>query len=186
MDDLIRIYNKALSNEYCDYLIDKFEKNVEQQERIGGIGRSFSQIDMMLENDSWSEDLQKIMPTFVNSLNTYIEDCKIDEKQWPSKYSWEGLRIKRYLSDGNDQFDTHVDVQNYKNANRFLTFFIYLNDNEGGKTSFSQLGKYADCKKGDILIFPPMWPWLHSGEKPIEKPKYILHSYLLYVWPKDG
>ena len=184
MDDLIRIYNKALSNEYCDYLIDKFEKNVEQQERIGGYKRSFVHLDM-LNKDNWSEDIQKIMPTFVNSLNIYIEDCKIDKKQWPSNYGWEGLRIKRYLADGQDEFSSHVDVRDYKDAKRFLTFFIYLDDNDGGRTSFPQIGKHANCKKGDILIFPPMWPWLHSGEKPIEKSKYILHSYLHYTWSKD-
>ena len=114
-----------------------------------------------------------------------IEDCKIDKRQWPSNYGWEGLRIKRYLADGQDEFSSHVDVRDYKDAKRFLTFFIYLDDNEGGRTSFPQIGKHANCKKGDILIFPPMWPWLHAGEKPIEKSKYILHSYLHYTWTKD-
>ena len=93
--------------------------------------------------------------------------------------------VKRYLADGQDEFSSHVDVRDYKDAKRFLTFFIYLDDNEGGRTSFPQIGKHANCKKGDILIFPPMWPWLHAGEKPIEKSKYILHSYLHYTWTKD-
>ena len=57
MDDLIRIYNKALSTEYCDYLIDKFEKNLEQQERVGGHRRSFVHLDM-LDKDNWSEDIK--------------------------------------------------------------------------------------------------------------------------------
>jgi hypothetical protein len=26
-----------------------------------------------------------------------------------------------------------------------------------------------------------MWPWLHAGELPIDKPKYIIGSYLHYV-----
>jgi len=26
-----------------------------------------------------------------------------------------------------------------------------------------------------------MWPWLHAGTKPIDKPKYIIGSYLHYV-----
>jgi len=30
-------------------------------------------------------------------------------------------------------------------------------------------------------MFPPMWPWLHAGQKPINKPKYIVGSYLHYV-----
>jgi len=30
-------------------------------------------------------------------------------------------------------------------------------------------------------MFPPLWPWLHAGLKPIDKPKYMLGSYLHYV-----
>ena len=58
---------------------------------------------------------------------------------------------------------------------------LYLNDNEGGSTSFPQLDLNTKCKKGSMLMFPPLWPWLHSGEKPIDKPKYILGSYLQYI-----
>ena len=39
----------------------------------------------------------------------------------------------------------------------------------------------AKCKKGDMLMFPPMWTHLHAGEKPIDKPKYMVGSYLHYV-----
>ena len=184
MDDLIRIFNESLTEEYCDYLIDKFEKNPEQYEKIEGHRRSFVQLDM-LDKDNWIEEIEKIMPTFIHCLNLYIEECKIEKTQWPDDYGWEGLRIKRYLPNGQDEFHNHVDIKDYKDAKRFLTFFIYLDDNEGGRTSFPRMNKHANCNKGDILIFPPMWPWLHLGEKPVEKPKYILHSYLHYVWSKD-
>lgn len=184
MDDLIRIFNDSLTEEYCDYLIDKFEKNPEQYEKIEGHRRSFVQLDM-LDKDNWIEEIEKIMPTLIHCLNLYIEECKIEKTQWPDDYGWEGLRIKRYLPNGQDEFHNHVDIKDYKDAKRFLTFFVYLDDNEGGRTSFPRMNKHANCNKGDILIFPPMWPWLHLGEKPVEKPKYILHSYLHYVWTKD-
>ena len=29
-----------------------------------------------------------------------------------------------------------------------------------------------------------MWPWLHRGNKPIKKPKYLLQSYLHYLSPE--
>jgi len=32
-----------------------------------------------------------------------------------------------------------------------------------------------------MLMFPPMWPWLHAGTKPINEPKYIMQTYLHYV-----
>jgi len=27
-------------------------------------------------------------------------------------------------------------------------------------------------------MFPPLWPWVHAGMKPVEKPKYMIGSYL--------
>jgi len=75
----------------------------------------------------------------------------------------------------------HVDVTNKNNNIRFLVFFLYLDDNDAGETMFPQIEKSSLCKKGSLLMFPPLWPWLHAGEKPIDKPKYILGSYLHYV-----
>ena len=85
------------------------------------------------------------------------------------------------LPDGTDQFGNHVDVNSHESARRFLVFFLYLDDNEKGNTSFPQHRIISECQKGSCLMFPPMWPWLHAGEKPINKPKYIVGSYLHYV-----
>jgi len=100
---------------------------------------------------------------------------------WPNKYSLEGLRMKKYLPNDKDEFRPHVDVNNYENARRFLVFFLYLDDNVGGMTTFPLMNKGSPCKKGSLLMFPPMWPWLHAGQKPIDTPKYIVGSYLHYV-----
>ena len=64
---------------------------------------------------------------------------------------------------------------------RFLSFFLYLSDNEEGKTEFPYQNITTDCVKGSMVIFPPMWPWFHRGTKPIKVPKYFLGSYLTYV-----
>ena len=41
------------------------------------------------------------------------------------------MYIKKYKNDGNDMFDTHVDVQDYMTSRRFISFFWYLNDYYG-------------------------------------------------------
>ena len=89
-------------------------------------------------------------------------------------------KLKRYLPNDKDQFGPHVDSVNADSALRFLVFFIYLNDNDRGETSFPQLGLGSPCKKGSLLMFPPLWPWLHAGAKPVNTPKYMVGSYLHY------
>ena len=49
------------------------------------------------------------------------------------------------------------------------------------KRLFPKLKHEVKCKKGTMLMFPPMWTHLHAGLKPIDKPKYIVGSYLHYV-----
>ena len=50
-----------------------------------------------------------------------------------------------------------------------------------GRRNFPKLKHSVECKKGSMLMFPPMWTHVHAGEKPKDKPKYILGSYLHYV-----
>ena len=76
-------------------------------------------------------------------------------------------------------FDTHVDVQDYASARRFLSFMWYLNDvDSGGKTVFNELT--IDPKQGKLVVFPPLWMFPHRGEAPDDDPKYILSTYLHY------
>ena len=179
MDNYVRIYDDVLNQDVCDTLIEKFEKHTEQHETIGEC-RSFTQINFA-KSDIWKEDMDTLTKVYMDSISRYTQDCNIGSNQWPSKYALEPMRMKRYLPDGKDEFPDHVDVDATNNITRFLVFFLYLSDNEKGETYFSTLSKSSPCKKGSLLMFPPMWPWLHSGKKPIKKPKYIVGSYLHYV-----
>ena len=100
---------------------------------------------------------------------------------WPKRYTFEEIRLKKYLPNDKDRFDPHVDSINIESAKRFLVFFIYLDNNKRGETNFPQLGLASPCVKGSLLMFPPLWPWLHQGMMPIDKPKYMVGSYLHYM-----
>ena len=114
-------------------------------------------------------------------IERYIEDCKITKNQWPTDYEYEPVRMKRYLPNNYDEFKNHVDVNQKINSTRFLVMFLYLADNEKGKTMFPNHDIEIECKQGSILMFTPMWPWLHAGQKPARTSKYIMQSYLHYV-----
>ncbi len=184
METYIRRYDNVISPELCDTLIDRFENSSHQYEKQEQGKMSFTQIHL-LHHKEWHEDARILAESLMKQVVKYKKDCDIPDppalNMFPEKFTLEPMRLKRYLPDGTDQFGDHVDVNDINSAKRFLVFFLYLDDNEKGSTIFPRHDVVSGCKKGSCLIFPPMWPWLHAGEKPIDKPKYIVGSYLHYV-----
>ena len=181
LNELVQVYENALEDDVCDFLIDIFEKYSDKQERIENEKKpNFTQINLT-ENCKLTEEIGQIHNHRIGKTfqyrNEYYE--MVSEKVFPEQHAFEQFRIKRYNNDGNDEFDTHVDVVDYKSARRFLSFLWYLNDVEqGGETKFSNMT--ITPKKGNLLVFPPLWMFPHSGLMPISDPKYILHTYLHY------
>tara|TARA_R100001377_G_C3126502_1_gene87787 strand:+ start:21 stop:572 length:552 start_codon:yes stop_codon:yes gene_type:complete len=178
MNNYIQIYKNVISDEYCDELVNKFESNTDQYDTYEKNSMSFTQIN--LNQNDWIVDISKLSQVFTKYVEQYKKDCNIVSQMWPDTYNFEEFRLKRYLPNDRDQFKPHVDASNFQNAIRFLVFFIYLNDNHKGETAFPQLEVASPCKKGSLLMFPPLWPWLHAGLKPVNKPKYMIGSYLHY------
>ena len=197
LSHLCRVYENVLNDDYCDYLVKRFEEDTKYKDKVDSFRRKFARLDIMDSNfgksgaKGWEEDISKITKIYEGIVEKYKKDCKIDKYQFPEEWAWEGLRINKYQDNGTDEFFNHIDVNGYKAARRFLTVFCYLDDNVSGETDFPEFGwrgkmqeKLAfrsPCKKGSVLLFPPMWPWTHRGNKPKNKPKYILQTYLHYV-----
>ena len=187
MDNYIRIYEDVLDKQTCEHIIQKFETNTNQHEKFSYLANvSLTQIDLG-KHTEWEKEVKVIHNLLVENVARYANDCNIKKTMWPLDFTYESVRVKRYLPNNQDQFGLHVDVTNLTNAKRFLAFFIYLDDNEEGQTIFPYFENspimdefVSPCKRGNILIFPPMWPWAHAGAKPIRRPKYIVGGYLHY------
>ncbi len=192
MESYIRQYGNVLDEEFCKTLIEKFEECENKLSTMPQEGRQFTEIALMENMDVFKDEFDVCLNTFQNIIEKYKEDLCIrsinsgNEEEmnalWPEKYGMEGIKIKRYLDNDVDMFDWHVDVSGSPSNARFLAFFVYLDDNEAGSTEF--LDNKINCVGGSALVFPPMWPWLHRGNKPIKKPKYLLQSYLHYMKPE--
>ena len=178
MNNYIQIYKNVIEPEYCDEIVEKFESNTDQHENYDQGPMSFTQINLNM--NGWDADVSKLSQIYVKYIKQYKKDCVITKQMWPETYAFEQIRLKKYLPNDKDEFGPHVDSISIDSALRFLVFFIYLNDNDKGETAFPQLGVAAPCKKGSLLMFPPLWPWLHAGLKPVNKPKYMVGSYLHY------
>jgi len=181
MNDFIRVYENVITKDFCKQLIAMFEESPQFHEEISlPKHRSFTQITLQQNKElkPFGDALQEV---FNQYISLYMEDCNVTDKMFPQQFAFEMFRMKRYLPNDIDEFNDHVDVGNLSTAKRFLVFFLYLDDNKGGNTEFPQLNISVPPEAGRMLMFPPMWTHLHAGRKPIEKPKYIIGSYLHYV-----
>jgi len=181
-NNYISVYDDVLTDTQCQHLIDKFEDSQSQWQKTElKDHRSFTEININMHKD-WDEYAKTLFNVYREQVNLYLKDNNIDvEKQWPAKFGFEQIRFKKYEANDLDEFKEHVDVTDYNSARRFLVFFLYLNDNEGGHTTFPELDIQVQPKRGRLLMFPPTWTYRHTGEKPKDEPKYIIGSYLHYV-----
>lgn len=173
----VRCYPDILGPKHCAKFIDAFEAAADKQTIHQGDFR-FAEINVTQDlPEVHDAAFQHMLPW----LNRYAEDVGVGAT-WPAELAFEELRMKRYLPNDSDEFPPHVDVMDHASARRFLVAFFYLNDVEdGGETEFPGLELGFKPKAGSLLLFPPLWPWLHAGRKPVSGPKYILGTYLHYI-----
>ena len=183
LSNLIRCYDNVLPETFCDFFINYFEANKASAQRFDNEGYpNFTKIDFTTLAD---EELLKEVNTavaymFHTSALKYAEEVGMSEF-FPKHHSFELIRIKKYETNDLDEFKLHVDVGDIASSSRFLNLFCYLNDvEEGGETTFPNLGLSFKPKKGSLLVFPPYWFLPHTGEKPISNPKYLLSTNLHY------
>jgi hypothetical protein len=179
--DLIRIYENAIDPDICQFLIDFFEQSPDKQEVVHKEKKpSFTQINLT-EYHKEHPQVKEVHDLFVRETISYRDKYYefVDKRVFPPQHAFEQFRIKRYVTGGEEMFDTHVDVMDYASSRRFLSFMWYLNDvDEGGNTVFNDIT--IKPKVGTLLLFPPLWMYPHRGEAPISNSKYILSTYLHY------
>ena len=178
LNDLIRVYENSLSSDICDQLVSFFESKTDEHEFIDNQGiPTFTQFNLTKNRQDKEEIHNYLIRTVFEYRDIYYEYvCK---NVFPESHAFEEFRIKRYNVGGSERFDSHVDVQDYNSARRFLSFFWYLNDVEqGGETVFNDIE--IKPSKGKLVVFPPLWMFPHKGNPPISGTKYILSTYLHY------
>ena len=179
--DLVMVYPNRLGQAECNALIRGFEARASEQVMRQGDGNAprFTELNL---TQCWPEGHELAFAAILPAFETYSRDVQIDAMQWPADLAFEELRLKRYCTDNDEQFPNHVDVGDHASARRFLAALLYLNDvDEGGATEFPRWGQQIQPAVGSVLVFPPLWPWLHAGRPPISGPKYILSTYMHYV-----
>ena len=200
-----KVYDNFLSDNVCDQYVKYFEETMVKDraevidtsicygKEVGAAGQPICGNCNCQRMNPMGFDrfipLNKIaLNQFLEIVDRYRKDVDLHKSQWPVNHGYEEFRMKRFLvSDGGpdaEQFKEHVDVSSHEGAKRFLIMMVYLNDNfGGGETVFPIFQDVIKPKKGSLLIFPPLWTYLHRGNPPLNPgyAKYFLMTYLNYT-----
>lgn len=184
LKDYVRTYDQLVDADLCQRILEAFGKSngeyIDREQRP-----SFTELNLTnrlrAKDPLWSDIHIKLEDAFIDATQIYMEELDLGP-DFPSKYCFEELRLKYYQNNGHDQFKTHVDVQDYNSARRFLVCFLYLNSvGMGGQTHFPKLDCTIEPKCGRILLFPSTWQYRHAGLPPESNNKYIVGTYLHYL-----
>ena len=169
---MVRQYD-VLPVSYCKELINIFENSSHQEFINDDHKPCFTQVNLNREK---VEIVREMIPIIKGVRQMYQTDTK--SRFLPEIRALEELRIKRYLPNGEERFDEHVDITDYASARRAVAFLFYLNDNDG-VTHFTRQGVTIKPKTGRVVVFPPTWSYPHLGAVP-SSTKYILSTYIHY------
>jgi len=97
----ITVFDEVLSDEQCDYFIDKFEKDTSAHEvqnnshytEMGEKNATLTQINMLHSPDTlWKEDVNFLTQSIGKMIDAYKMEHEITPYQWPDKFALEPPR----------------------------------------------------------------------------------------------
>jgi hypothetical protein len=173
-DQHIGVYENAISNEWCDKLIEYFENNINKAEARDEGGGSLSGIrdtQLYLEDENYIKEFNKY---FLDIFLLYsYKYPNINQPLIINSY-----KIQKTLpTEGFHPY--HIEQTDINVINRVAVYTVYLNDvKEGGETEFLYQLKRIKPKKRTICIFPAGYTHVHRGNTPFSGEKYILTGWL--------
>ena len=172
---MVKIYDNILPDDVCKSLINFFETNQKNQLFVNeDYCPCFTEFNI---NNISKKLVNGLVPYTLKVYQNYKKDTK--SEYIPPFEELENFRIKRYLTNGNERFDEHVDVTDYDSSMRALSFLFYLNSNDGN-TLFPSHNLNIQPVSGRVIVFPPTWEYPHLGLAPKSNPKYIMSTYVHY------
>jgi len=179
--------DEALSQEFCDSLIEKFDKDPDKYDGHIGEGVLNQRIKQTKDlgissRDNWKEEddiLYESLRSSMEEYNTHIKSLHPDTGL-NSVYQFKdtGYQIQRYEPGG--FYDWHNDwTMSQEDGSRVYTYIWYLNTlkkKDGGYTQFVD-GSKIQPKAGKVVLFPATWNYLHRAF-PATKRKYICTGWV--------
>ena len=188
-EQFIGVYENVFSKEYCDSVIQYFEKM-----DAAGFAKNRQQQDNVAK--SLKDDLA-VYP--INEVSIGFHSCDslmtvLNDGIWGSCYPeyanqyWSlkdldphkiySLKVQK-TEPGQGYHVWHCESAGRETCNKLLAWTLYLNDvKEGGETEFLFQHIRVKPKTGTLLIWPAGFTHIHRGNSPLSNTKYIVTGWI--------
>ena len=131
--------------------------------------------------DVWVETMKPLVFNFDQALKHYEKETGIKEVYGEDDFKYTTMKIQKTAPTGGYHVWHIEHNKGFDNSCRTLAWLIYLNDiKEGGETEFLNQSMRVKPKKGRIVMWPAAFPYVHRGNPPLKKEKYILTSWMTF------
>lgn len=186
-EDFIGVFENAYSHEYCDKVIEEFERADKERmtfsrQQSEEVSENIKKDQSLYSGNTWLDNkainstiFSEFMNTFKPALDAYIG--KFAVLQHSNLHVW-GNKIQR-TEVGGGYHIWHCESSGPDYCRRALAYTMYLNDvEEGGETEFLYQSKRVKPEKGTLVIFPAAFTHTHRGNPPLSGTKYICTGWV--------
>jgi hypothetical protein len=183
----INVYNNAIDEKTCDYIIETLENNLNGQTKYSWQGAKVTEDDGILEEARKCLDF-KISSTNLGEANegnralysmhkAAFDQIKPNVDDYGAYWGvginyFEAFNFVKYDGPGT-HFKVHAD-----HGPAYVTtvsVVAYVNDDyEGGELYFPRFNLTLKPKKGDVMVFPSTYIYEHASNDMIEGVKYSI------------
>lgn len=175
----------ALPGPLCDDMIERFEKNSEDQ-YPGRIGQTVSEDSGIKKTTdlvvSGKEHWKDVDNNLFRSMGIAIKEFREAFPYFKGPFKDMGYNLQRY--NPGEFYHWHIDGGSHDFSQRQLVAIWYLNDvpeGAGGETEFSFQDVKIRPEKGKLVLFPPFWTHEHRAVTLTEGVKYIATTWIVFA-----
>ena len=190
MEDFIRVYDNAVSREFCNGIIDYFEwahannRTWERNETTSLSKKDTStvlnplgQIDIKFAAEHLTGYIEEFNNVFWNQAYASYR-AEFDTLNSYGKHSIFTYKVQKTVPGGGYHV-WHCENDSIQNSRRIAVYNLYLNDVvKGGETEFLYQSERVEAKEGRLVIFPSSYTHTHRGNPPLRGNKYIMTGWV--------
>lgn len=175
---------QALSKEFCDDAIARFESHKEDQYQ-GRIGQQADQdtsikrsTDLVVSGKPHWHDVDRVL---FKSLGMAIREFRNQFPYFNGPFKDMGYGLQR--TNPGEFYHWHIDGGSHDFSHRQLVAIWYLNDvhGPGGETEFLFQDIKIKPEAGKLVLFPPFWTHEHRGVTLESGVKYIATTWVVFA-----